>query len=1201
MSLSRLEMTGFKSFMSPVSLDFREGITAILGPNGCGKTNVVDAVRWVLGEQSARQLRSSKMENVIFNGTEIHKPLGYAVVNMTINNERGVFPLDYSEITITRKVYRSGISEYFINKAPCRLKDIRELFADTGTGSHSYAVIEQEMVEYVLNDAHGERRNMFEEASGIVKYRMRREEALRKLKLTESDLVRLEDILDELGKNVRSLQYQVGKTRRYRTISERIREWGLIRLRAALSGFLVQKREAEAELVKSTGVSREGDSSLDAYQQQVEEEKIRLVEYERRNTDLQNQRYEVRRRIQSSEEKVIQYTERGGEAGRKIERALLEIEEAGNRLLKISERINGVRVEEEVTSERITEEKEALKTLGGRFEEVSMRIERLQSELIDLKQTQLDFLQDQVRVKSSQEHYEIVLRELDERSSGMRERIVSLEGEIGGLFARKNERGSEFALVQESLSGLEREREISSKRHEEVDAGLSRRESSLAGMKTELAKLISRHELYLRMKENFEGFPGGARHVLKKGDSHVRGPLAEILRTSEKYRPALEAVLGGMADGVVVDSMSGAMQLISELSLNRLGGVRFFVEEVDAPGAGGHPGEIAGFVGRLSDFVEVDGSRRPMADNLLGGTLVFETADQAMAFIASGAGREFGAVALSGIYFCSGKGIYYSGAPGEEISLLGRTEEIGRMKDAISALQAETAAEEKRCGEERREKEDLRSRMTDLDNRISMTRKDVAGKREILQEIERDYIMKKEKCSLLMKSLDEIENSRVETMSKLEEARLALAMRQGTGDHSGSARIEMELAEQIKEKTDLETALTEKKIRLASLHGIIDKQREEIRGLGEMEKQFGGIVAQRTEEISASREESSKLVSLVAEERESVRGLIDQERSFQEEIDALLGILEEKRSLITGMESDLKARRAERERIFNLINEVKIRLSTIDTRMRDLVEKAREVFDADLGCYLAGVEVPLTVEEQSITSEMLENEKRKLDSLGPVNLGAIEEYEEKKERLDFLESQKQDLVKAKSELEEAITKINKKARSLFLETFNAVKGYFSGIFEVLFEGGEASLDLSEGSDPLEADIIISARPKGKRLQDISLLSGGERALTAMALLFALYRAKPSPFCIFDEVDAPLDDANIQRFVRMLDRFSHDTQFIIITHNKRTMEAAQSLFGVTMEQKGVSKVVSVNLAEIEDVLENRRSPGMAMAETQVSSN
>ena len=286
MSLNRLEMFGFKSFMSPVTLEFKDGITAILGPNGCGKTNVVDAVRWVLGEQSARQLRSSKMENVIFNGTQLQKPTGFATVTMTINNEKGVFPLDYSEITISRKVYRSGISEYFINKTPCRLKDVRELFADTGTGSHSYAVIEQEMVEYVLNDTHGERRHMFEEASGIVKYRMRRDEAKRKLKLTDADLVRLDDILDELGKNVRSLRYQVGKTKRYNKISKRIRDWGIVLLKKNLSGYFAEKREAESELQLATGMSDEDSDSLSRFEKKVEEEKFLLIEYEKRNMDM---------------------------------------------------------------------------------------------------------------------------------------------------------------------------------------------------------------------------------------------------------------------------------------------------------------------------------------------------------------------------------------------------------------------------------------------------------------------------------------------------------------------------------------------------------------------------------------------------------------------------------------------------------------------------------------------------------------------------------------------------------------------------------------------------------------------------------------------------------------------------------------------------------------------------------------------------
>ncbi len=1187
--------------MSPVSLNFREGVTAILGPNGCGKTNVVDAVRWVLGEQSARQLRSSKMENVIFNGTQIHKPLGYAAVNMTISNEKGYFPVDYSEITITRKVYRSGISEYFINKTPCRLKDIRELFADTGTGSHSYAVIEQEMIEYVLNDAHGERRNMFEEASGIVKYRMRREEAKRKLKLTEADLLRLDDILDELDKNVRSLKYQVGKTRRYKTLSERIRQWSMIRLRSTLSNLLSEKRVAEEDLSKSMDISRQDDDSLGENQKNVEEAKLKLIEHEQRNTDLQNRRYEVRRRIQTSEEKIIQYTERKGEAERKIKRAIHEIEEARVRIEKITGRISGARVEEDVTSEKIVLEREEIKNLGGRFEEISVRIERIQSELIDLKQTQLDFLQDQVRVKSSQEHFEAVLKELDERSLQLRERILGLEIETADLAGLKGERESALSDQQERLNMLEKAREESTSMIESVGESLSRRERSLAEMNTELARLRSRHDLYIRMKENFEGFPGGARYILKKSDDHVRGPLAEIMKIDDVYRPALESVLGGMTDGVVVDSMAGAMGLIEELSSKKLGGVRLFVEKMDRTGQNEVPKDIPGLIGRLSSLIEIDAAKQGMIEALLGTTLVFEDPDSALSFIGSEAGDVFDAVTVTGIYFCKGKGIYFCGSPGEEVSLLGRAEEIEKMGENIGTLTRDASEEETGCEREKREKEELRKKVSELDSNIAAARDEVADSREKTREVERDYIMKKEKCSLLMKSMDEIENSRVETLSKLEEARLALSMHQSTGDVSRVTILETELSTLLDEKTRHESALTEKKVDLASLQGILDRHREEIKGLEEMTKQFQAITEQRSGEIETSREESSELLVGIEEERSIVGEHVRQETEFQQEIDELAGLLEEKRSVINSMEKDIRERQQARERIFTQINEVKIRLSNLDTRMSDTVEKARELYDEDLNCYLEGVEIPLTEEEKEVTPDLLESEKRKLGSLGPVNLAAIEEYDEKKERLDFLVTQKDDLVHAKEELEQAITKINKRARKLFVETFDIVKGHFAQIFEVLFEGGEASLSLGENSDPLEADIIISARPKGKRLQDISLLSGGERALTAISLLFALYKAKPSPFCIFDEVDAPLDDANIERFVRMLKKFSEETQFIIITHNKRTMEAADSLFGVTMQEKGVSKIVSVNLTEIEDVMESRKTSVDEAIAVPVSSN
>ena len=1201
MSLSKLELIGFKSFMSPVTLSFKEGITAILGPNGCGKTNIVDAVRWVLGEQSARQLRGIKMENVIFNGTQVHKPMGYAVVNLTISNERGVFPLDYSEIMITRKIYRSGLSEYFINKAPCRLKDIKELFADTGTGSHSYAVIEQEMMDYVLNDAHGERRNMFEEASGIVKYRMRREEAKRKLKLTETDLIRLDDILEELGKQVRSLRYQMGKAKRYNTVKERIRLWELIHLRRNLSGLLVEKRAAESELASARDLSRKGDLSLGEMEKRVEGEKMRLIDLEKRNTELQNLRYDVRRKIQVSEEKVIQFTERRREAERRIERAGRENDEAGLRLEKIAERISVVTSECDAISRRIAMEEESIKVQDEEFREISDGIERIKAKILELKQTQFDFLQDQVRSRSSLEHYESILAELDSRSAETRDSILELERETRDLSTGTEERESELKALSDRLAASEREREGSLETVGEIERRLTQRESLLSERRTELARLKSRHDLFVKMKDDFEGFPGGARYVLKKRDGRVRGPIAELLGVEDRFRPALEAVLGGMMDGVVVESFSGAMELANELAERKTGRVRFFVEDMHVVGGTKEISGFPGLLGSLSAFVEVDEARRAMVDNLLGETYVFESTDDALRFIESDRGNGLGAVTLSGIYFCRGKGIYFSGSPGEEISLLGRSEEIDRMKESISKLHDIASKLETGCSVDRDEKEALRRRVEELKGGISKMREELSGKREELQEIEKNYIMKKEKCALLLKSLDDLENSRAEILSKLEEIRLTLQMQQQGGEASDYARCESELAALQSRRGEIEAELTGRKIEIASLQGALEKKGEEIRGQNEMKKQFQDIIEQRNDEIFSSKEESAELEKGIGRERDVVRGLLEREGSYQSDIDEFLGTLEAKRSEISEKEKDLKARQNERERIFTRQNEVKVTLSSLETRMKDLVDKGSEVFEEDMTCYLGGEEIPLTAEEGAITPEMLEREKRKLDSLGPVNLAAVEEYEEKKARLDFLLSQKEDLVSAKEELSEAIRKVNKKARKSFLETFSAVRKYFAETFQVLFDGGEADLSLGDGGDPLEAEIIITARPKGKRLQDITLLSGGERALTSLALLFAFYKVKPSTFCIFDEVDAPLDDANIQRFVRMLDKFQKETQFIIITHNKHTMEIADSLYGVTMQEKGVSSLVSVDIEGIKEVLGARKPDAETLVESSISSN
>ncbi len=1202
MSLSKLELIGFKSFMSPVTLNFREGITAILGPNGCGKTNIVDAVRWVLGEQSARQLRGAKMENVIFNGTQMHKPLGCAVVNLTVDNSRGVFPVDYSEIMITRKVYRSGISEYFINKSPCRLRDIKELFADTGTGSHSYAVIEQEMIEYVLNDAHGERRHMFEEASGIVKYRMRREEAQRKLSLTETDLVRLDDILEELGKQVRSLKYQVGKAKRYERVREKVRAGELILLRKSLSGLLAEKRDVDSKLSSILDVSKREDDSVGQMERDVEARKLDLHDLEKRSTELQNKRYEIRKEIQAAEEKVIQFTERRSEAEKRIERAELEITEAENRLEKIGGRISAVNAECEELAIGIAGEEEVLERLDGEFKDVSGRIQFARSKLVELKQTQLDFLHDQARVKSSMDHYENLLSELDTRAALMREEILRMEQATRESAAARDESEKELANVQDLLVSLSAERDHSLDSSRIIEERLSGLERELSEKRTELARVKSKHDLLRRMSENFEGFTSGARFVLQKGDSRVKGPLAEFLDVDERFRPALEAVLGGMFDGVVIDSVRGAVDIMKELSQQDLGKVHFFVESGwDEPDVD-EGASISGSLGMLSSHVKVKEPLKGMIVGLLGRVIVFEDDEQAIRFLGSSESESAcDAVTLSGTYFCRGKGIYYAGRSSDEASLLGRAERMDEMESSISELEKKVSELSGRCDTDRGERERLLEGVRSIEEKLRSATEEARQKSEALKELERDHILKKEKGTVMLKALDELEASRSETLARLEEKRLAFEMQQEFGDGAEAAGLEREVADLQRHKDSLEEELSEKRVDITSRKGSLERKREEIRGLGEMEKQFKDIVSAREQERSSSRDEIAELTVRIDVERAKVKELLESENEYQSDLDETNAVLEEKRSIVADMEKELKQRQTEREEFMARQNELKVKLSSIDTRMKDLVDRAREINKEDLGCYLEGEEIPFTEEEMEYSLEALDKEKSRLESIGPVNLAAVEEHEEKKNRLEFLLAQKEDLTKAKEELNEAIRKINKRARKQFAETFDIVRRYFSEIFQVLFEGGEADLSLSGDGDPLEADVVITARPKGKRLQDISLLSGGERALTALSLLFALYKAKPSPFCIFDEVDAPLDDANIMRFVKMLKKFQEDTQFVIITHNKRTMEVADSLFGITMEEKGISRVVSVDIRDVEHVLANKRAASQDLAEVPVSSN
>lgn len=1200
MSLSRLELAGFKSFMNPITLEFKKGVTSILGPNGCGKTNIVDAVRWVLGEQSARQLRSNKMENVIFNGTEVHKPVGQATVSMTVSNERGVFPLDYSEITITRKVYRSGISEYFINKNPCRLKDIKNLFADTGTGSHSYAVIEQEMMDYVLNDAHGERKEMFEEAAGIVKYRMRRDEAKRKLKLTEQDLLRLDDILEELGKQVRSLRYQVGKTKRYKRLKDKIRDWELILLRKKLSGFMAQKRDEEkklGEVQETAGVDRVSNDEMEI---KLEDLRLRLVELEKSNSALQNKRYELRKEIQSIEEKIIQLSERRGETERRIERSGSEIDEANKRIGNIKGRIESVLSESESVMNQISGEKSKIEELEGEYAAIFEKSESMRSRLMSLKQTQLDFIQDRAKMNNEIEHNETVLAGMDEQIREAREGVLRLEADNGRLKEEREGLEGEVASIKEKLRENRERRGVFAGERAEIERELPGVENDISENKEALASNISRLEMYRKMMEEFEGFPAGARYLLKKGSDHIRGPVAELLNVEKDYSAALEAVLGGVLDGIVVDDYSGVVELIEDLKRSGKGRARFLVESTSL-GDSGAWRSTTGCIGKLSSFIGIKLDEKDLIRNLFDRILVFEDTERAVEYITSRPDEPFDAVSVSGVYLCRNGEVHFYGREENELPMLDRKGQIDKLEKEINGLNGVIGSLREKRDELRENSEIIKKRIERLERDSGELDDALSHKSDELREKERECIMAKEKHSLIFDSLVKLEDTRKETLSHLEEVRLSLQMRQGGEELELIEELESGLAGLTSRKEELEGIINERKVSIASLKGSFEKREEEAKGLREMREQFEEIVRQRTGEIGDSKIIIKSTIEEINQEREMVRELLEKERGYQGEIDLQNDAIEEKREEISELESILKERKKARENLVERENVIKISISSLETKMNDLIDMAKDLYNEDYQCYLEGIEIPLSEDEEIVTSEMLLGEKDKLERLGPVNLAAIEEYEEKKDRFEFLTGQKEDLVKAEEELREAIIKINRKARKLFKETFELVSGYFSETFRVLFEGGEATLSLTESTDPLEAKIDISARPKGKKLQDISLLSGGERALTSLALLFALYKAKPSPFCILDEVDAPLDDSNIKRFVRMVRKFSEDTQFIVITHNKGTMEMADSLLGVTMQEKGVSTVVSVDLEKVDEILKKPKDSSENLEETAISQN
>jgi chromosome segregation protein len=1185
MYLSKLEILGFKSFPQKTELIFDDNLTAVVGPNGCGKTNILDAIRWVLGEQRTSLLRSNKMEEVIFNGTKDIKPLGMAEVSMTIENNRGILPIDYDQVHVARRLFRSGESEYLLNKVPCRLKDITELFLDTGMGAHAYSVIQPEMVEAILSDKAEERRFLFEEAAGITKYKLRKKEAERKLEYTENDLLRLSDILSEVEKQTNSLRRQKAKAERFKRLTDQIKDLEIRISQNEFENLKTKERELEKKLKEFVDERQKVKSDLDKEEAEIESLKLELLEKEKELSTLQKRigdssedSFRIEREISVSQERRSHLEEF-------IVKTTKEKESLSQRLLGIKKE----KQEKEEELQRLTSEIKAKQRMCQKEEEELLandeKLRKIRGEFEGLSKDLREIDEGLNKNKNEHENIKTQIGELKEREN-------IFDEEEGAILQRLDEISEEVEDLASAYQERKRIWEGKTEQKKHLEEKIKGNQMALDQLSTEEAKtksLLSAEEakrgMLKQIAEHYEGYGKGQKAVLSEREKlgGIIDTVANLITTDKEYLKAIESALGESLQFVVCRDVGSALEAIRYLKENQKGGATFLpldkIENINFVQNKIDLKDFEGTVGWASDLVYCKEEFRKVVDLLLGNAILVKTIDRCIE-LSQKIPAGFHLVSLDGEVISS-KGSISGGSP-REISLLGRELEIQRIEDQVLKLKG-------KCDQLQREKNTKEDENLKLKDQLSQISIEAEKLTSDFQQGELKFKTSEFEKTSLEKRSKELRELKERITSKISE--LSQKQKSLTQTIQDIEKQKEKLASQIDEKgkslqeiEDLHNhnfqRINQLKIELVSLQGKEEQLTNDDLRLTELISEIQASLTIKEKEIKESLAETERIDKSILEKKEEIKIAFE---NIEQQKRSLISFQEdqaERQMKLDNKEKELKLFRGAKEKVQDEFHQLEMGKLELSSRAESIKDRIWEEYKVDLE-KLEPKDQSATEEAQQ-AKEKLNSWKEKVANIGPVNLLALEEYQSSKQRLEFLQNQVKDLTEAKQTLNSTILKINQTARELFRETFEKTKGNFQKVFEELFEGGEADLTLAEEEDPLESPVQISARPYGKRLLNISQLSGGEKALTAIALLFAIYLVKPSPFCILDEVDAPLDDANIVRFLKLIKHFSSNTQFIIITHNKMTMESANVLYGVTMEQPGVSKIVSVKFNKQEVV-------------------
>ena len=1170
MYLKSIDIVGFKSFAEKTHLEFEPGMTAIVGPNGCGKSNVSDAVRWVLGESRARALRGATMEDCIFNGTDSHKPLGMAEVSLTLADCEQALDIGLNEVSITRRVFRTGESDYFINKKACRRKDIHRLFMDTGVGTDSYSIMEQGKIDQILSSRPDDRRAVFEEASGITKYKTDKKEALRKLEQTEANLLRLADVIREVKRQIISLQRQAGKAQRYKTIQTELRKLDIYVTRNQLTQLDQRITEIKNQLEALRLKVDEAHGTIDSANNETDGLRAELQQLENAISSAMDESMRAKNELERAQQTIRTNTERITELESLAQQNTRESDTARehlsghqNALAEIVTQIETAEAEKTTAKaelEKATEQqrnteaevhtaREMLNRLRGESMELDSRIGRLQNELseIDAKERASVIRKEQFAAEKS--GLERALTSYQERQAQMAEQVESLRLAVTSQEQTLEELRGKRTSYAEQIQTLQNE-----------TAELSR----------QLADKNARLEMIAEAGD--EDFPAGARHLLETGDENVIGPLAEQFTAAAGFETALEAVLRPWMDALVVKSRTGARNVLTLLAGSDHGAVRLLSADGDAPAASENS-----LLHKISCADEV----RPLAARLLANVFV---ADSLQAIpLTLPAGAVF--VTQKG-ELLTAEGAAELWKPEEgEVNPLGRHHLREQLQNDIQTL-------EKELTEKSEQLEAIRSEQNGAGNALETARGELDNRRRALavQEGEAQVIARELKTAqdrvetvtfelnALVGEKGDGEDRRTAVAREGAEARekLTQTRQQISTQAEALNKLEERRAEVLSETSECRVQYSQREQRLESL--LSRRQPLEARL-----KELQDVIEERTRGVNSYQERIAQLKQASTSAEEQLNGLTESVAASETKLSEARQIRESKTVALSEREHSLRALQQKLEELQGSKTAFEVELAEQRMRHQNAADRLTSTWHITLE-ELSREPEPEWEDERPDMEELetqVAEHRAKLDSMGPVNLVAIEEHAELEERFAFLNQQEDDLTKAKTQLLDMIKKINETTTELFKDTFDKVNANFGEMFKQLFGGGAAKLVLVDEEDILESGIEIIARPPGKKLQTISLLSGGERTMTAVALLFSLFKVKPSPFCVLDELDAALDEANVERFVKMVKTFLVDSQFILITHSRQTIAAADVIYGVTMPNRGVSRIMSMKFADYQD--------------------